>query len=70
MLYERLPKNRPLSLCIVDKGDGANAALDNLQRTLSDVITFRPLELHADGFSEFVAQGKVQEWLARPLEKF
>jgi hypothetical protein len=69
MLYERLPKNRPLSLCIVDNGAGAKAGLDNLEAALSDVITFR-LELHTDGFSAFVGEGKVLEWLARPLEKF
>jgi hypothetical protein len=70
MLYERLAKNRPLSLCIVDKGDGAVATQRNLEEALGDVISFRPLEVHTDGFSAFVREGNVREWLDRPLEKF
>jgi hypothetical protein len=71
MMHERLPKNRPLSLCIVDGDDeGAYGTQFRLTGGLRGAITFQPVELHTDGFSEFVRQGKVLEWLARPLEKF
>jgi hypothetical protein len=70
VLQARLPKNRPLSLCIVDKDDGAEATHWNLQAPMRQIITFDPVELHAGGFSEFVRQGKVLEWLVRPLGKF
>ena len=70
LLLQRLPKNRPLSLCIVDKNDGAIAARQNLENALGKVITFRPVTIHSDGFSPFVRTAAIQDWLAQPLEKF
>jgi hypothetical protein len=46
----------------VNKEDGAAATQRNLEEALSGAITFRPMEVHADGVSEFVRQGKVLEW--------
>ena len=69
VLSERLPKNRSLSLCIVDKGDGAVAARQNLENALGDVIKFEPIMIHSDGFSDFVRNSAVQEWLSQSSEK-
>jgi hypothetical protein len=63
-LEERLPKNRTLSLCIVDKGDGGRSTLQNLRDALGAVISFEPVRVHSDGFSEFVRDRQVQGWLA------
>ena len=70
MLHDRLPKNRPLSLCVVDKDQGVAATSRNLAEALRNVIAFHPIEAHKEGFSEFVRQGKVIEWLAKPLQRF
>ena len=64
-LRERLPNDRPLSLYIVDKDQGADVTLDNLNSALSTVISFGPVEVHKGGFSEFVREGRAREWLSQ-----
>jgi hypothetical protein len=68
VLAECLPKNRPIKLCIVDKGDGGDATQRNLEQALGPEINFWPKELHVDGFSDFVSSATVQDWLKYPLK--
>jgi hypothetical protein len=63
-LEERLPKSRPLEICIVDKGNGADTADQNLEKALSSSIAFKSVDLHKDGFSAFVRERKIQAWLS------
>jgi hypothetical protein len=70
MLAQRLPRDRPLSLCIVDKKEGAVTAHRNLEQALGKIISFRPVELYKEGFSDFVREARIRHWLSRPLEDF
>jgi hypothetical protein len=63
VLSEHLRKDRPLSLCIVDVTTGAETVYANLQKSL-EFISFGPVKLHGEGFSAFVRQRRVREWLS------
>lgn len=62
LLNKELRKDQALSLCIVDLRAGASATYENLRRAL-EYINFDPVELHDDGFSGFVTEGRVRAWL-------
>ena len=70
LLRERLRKNQPISLCIVDWHDSVRVVRDSLTDALSPAIRFDPLVLHDQGFSNFVRSCAVQDWLDKPLASY
>jgi hypothetical protein len=68
LLQPRLRKNQPISMCIVDRDTSVLKVRDSLMDALSPAVQFSPLELHDQGFSEFVRSGAVRSWLNKPLE--